>query len=723
MTTSPRSLATALEHFRAGRISEAEACLRMLVAAEPDHAEALNLLAAACQQRGELNEAIELIRRAVALSPQMVAAHSNLGTALNRRGQLAEAAASYRRAIDLKPEYAEAHYNLGIVLKRQGKLEEAVECYRQATRWKPRYAKAHNNLGNVLQELGRLDEAAACFRQVIELKPSHAEAHYNLGIAQLALRRLDEAVASFRRAVELKPSYAAAHYNLGLAFKQQGRFEQAVLSYREAIEHAPENASAHLNLGTALQSLGKLEEAIESFRRALERRTDFAEAHNNLGNAHQQRGELDVALGCYERAIAIRPDHAEAHHNLGITLREQGRMEPAETSFRRALEIRPDYVEAHHNLGDTLQESGRLEEAEASLRRTIELKPDYAQGHYNLSLLKKFSAGDVQIEQMEALLASECSSDEDRLFLHFALGKAYDDLQQYDRAFGHYSAGNRWKRQQIQYSAEAQARDVSELIAFFSVERFADWGDSLSVDSELPIFIVGMPRSGTTLVEQIVASHPDAFGAGELMHVTNLAHRMSATSVDAKPFPFCLEELAPGDARSAAAAHIAALQKTAPQARRIADKMPFNFFLLGLIALLWPRSRIVHCLRDPMAVGFSCYTRNFTGQQHFAWNLKEIGAYWREYDRLARHWKQVLPTPMLELSYENLVQHPEQQIRRLIDHCGLDWHDQCLAFHRTRRQVRTGTDVLRPIYKQALDKWRNYEQHLEPLKRALTGQP
>ena len=374
----------ALQHHREGRLQDAEAIYRQILAHDPNHADATHLLGVIAHQVGRDDVAVTLIRQAIALLPGAPGFHSNLGVAYRKLGRLDEAVAAYRRAIELDPNYAEAHANLGAALSEKGLLDEAVFTYRRALQLKPDYAEAHYNFGNTLRNKGQLDDAIASFRKAIQSKPDYAEAHNNLGNALRDRGQFDEAIAAFRRAIQIKPDYAEAHTNLGNAFRDSGQIDEAVASCRRALQLKPDFVEGYNNLGNALKDHGELDEAIAAYRRAIELKPLFAEAHGNLANALTNKGYLDEAIAACNRALQLKPDFVEAQSNLGNALKDLGRLEEAIAAYRRALELRPDYAEAHNNLGNALKDLGLLDEAVAAYRRALGFKPDSAETYNNL---------------------------------------------------------------------------------------------------------------------------------------------------------------------------------------------------------------------------------------------------------------------------------------------------------------------------------------------------
>jgi tetratricopeptide (TPR) repeat protein len=566
-----------------------------------------------------------------------------------------------------------------------------------------------------LHQQGRLAEAESLYQALLDADRDHFDVLHALGILRCQQRRYEEARGLFLHALRQKPGSPEAHYNLATALEGLKHPEEAVLHYREALALRPDFYPAHNNLANVLKALDQREEAIVHYRRALAIRPDFAIAHNNLANTLQALGRRDEAETHYRRAIGFKPDYAEAHNNLANVLRVLGRGEEAVQCYRRALAFEPRYLEAHNNLGNALKELGQFEEAAASFKKALELDPKCVAAYHDLALATKVKADDPWLAAMEKLASdSDGLKPRDRAGLHFALAKTSEDLERHDEAFRHMLAANALKRHEIAYDEArtfARFARIQELVTAELLRQKAGSGDP----SRAPIFILGMPRSGTTLVEQILASHPDVFGAGEIDDLTLLAEAM--------PYPEELPEASAEQLRALGASYVAGVRARAGAALWITDKMPSNFYYVGLIRLALPNARIIHTRRDPVDTCLSCFSKLFVGvAQPFSYDLRELGRYWRQYDALMAHWRQVLPEgAMLEIQYEELVADLETHARRLVAYCGLDWNDACLAFHETRRAVRTASaaQVRRPVYKSAVGRWRIYEEQLAPLIEEL----
>ncbi|MGH7116717.1 MAG: tetratricopeptide repeat protein, partial [Stellaceae bacterium] len=444
-----------------------------------------------------------------------------------------------------------------------------------------------------LQQQGRLAEAEVLYRAVLERDPDHVRALFNLGLVRIRQGALDDAIGLFGKALRRQPDFAEAHNALGIALRLSNRLEEALAHYREALALRPDYAEVENNIGQVLRALGRTAEAIGHYERAIAIKPDYAEAENNLGAALRALNRHEDAVAHYRRAVAAKPQSAAAHNNLGVALQLVGRHDEALAQAEQALALAPDFAEAHHGRGTVLRTLGRLDEARQALEQAIALAPRKAEFYRSLAEAKHFTEGDPHCAMIEALARDMDSlSEEERVHLHFALGKVYDDLGQRERGFSHLVEGNALKRGQIVYDEAAVLARFEVTRALFSTEVMrerAGQGDP----SPLPVFILGMPRSGTTLVEQMLASHPEVHGAGELGEIERAVAALGGP--DGVP-----ADIGGAELRRLGASYLAKVTALAPGATRITDKMPANFRYAGLIHLALPNARIIHLSRDPV---------------------------------------------------------------------------------------------------------------------------
>ncbi len=535
---------------------------------------------------------------------------------------------------------------------------------------------------------------------------------------------LTGAVEMYRQILATEPAQADALSLLAMACHQRGELDEAARWFREALQVRPTDAELHFRLAMVLMGLGRPSEALEHFRETTRLRPDSPEAWNNLGNVLLLQGKPAEAIPCYRQAVRLRPDYGEACLNLGNALRQDDRLSEGLQWYREAVRLRPTHPKAHNNLAVALLELGEAQEAETHLRECLKYSPASAQALCTLAINGLYKATDPSPDELRARLAQGRLAPPEAAQLHFALAHLLDRAGQHNEAFTHLHEANRLRRDLARQAGEAfdpaaHSRLIDRLIGTFtpaSFERVRGWG----VDTDLPVFVVGMPRSGSSLVEQILSNHPDVAGAGELHEIPRLAVSLPGRLHAEEPYPECLSRLESVAARQLADGYLTRLRELVGTARRITDKMLENFLHLGLIATLFPQARVIHCQRDPLDTCVSCYFQQFRGLNYTA-DLDDLGHYYREYQRLMAHWRAVLPLPLLDVVYEELVADPEAGSRRLVEFCGLDWDDRCLRFHENPRPVRTVSklQVRRPIYGSSVGRWQRYATHLTPLCRAL----
>lgn len=645
-------------------------------------------------------------------------------------------------------------------LHQAGRLAEAEEIYRRILAGRPQHADALHLLGLIAQQRGNGPAALEHIDAAIAISSGVAEYHHNRGVVLLRLHRATEAEPSFRRAVELKPVYPDAYNGLGNALQARKRYREAVAAYRTALSQRTDFPEAHSNLGNALRRLHETEAAIGHFKTALAHRPDHVDALCGLAAALQDKGDLSGAEATYRTALAHRTEHGAAWHGLASVQRELAAFDDAIESCRRAVAAETANLRYRLDLADALADFGRADEARACFDEILARWPGTAEAHVGLARLAR-NAGDgaaarahlaraldrdpdcldalctmMEIEGDAAVRrrAERSAEDEERPLLHrsrlhLALAQADDRAGAYDSAFEHYRRGNALRRLDLEsmgkrFDPATHAAFVDRQMAAFTAGSFAQMA-GLGTATDLPVFIVGMPRAGTTLCEQILASHSQVHALGEQLDIQSMARELPMRAAAGRhaplPYPECMAELRADTVRPMVAAYLGRLRRLAPQATRVTDKHPTNFRHLGLIAALMPGARIIHCRRDPMDTCFSCFAQDFAAPIPWACDLTAIAQYYRQYDRLMRHWQAVLPVPVFTFAYEEAVQDLEAVARRLIAFCGLPWEARCLDFHRTERPILTASrqQVRRPVYASSVGKWRRYERHLEPLRAAL----
>ena len=682
-----QAIQLANQYQNAGRLQEAELLLSQILQAQPKHAHALHLLGVVAFQAGNPARASELINHAIAIQPAEALFHSNLAEMSRREGKINEAIKHGEQAVLLDPSMASAHSNLGIAYYDAKNFTQAKLCQEKALVLQPNMTQALNNSGSIARANKNLPESIEWYRKAIAGSPDYLETLSNLGAVLVEDDRADEALPILEKALRLAPNYPEAVCNMGLAQLKQ--------------EH--------------------LDQAISLLQRSLQLKPGYPEALIGLGQAFHDQDSLEQAEEILKQAIAHAPDKLEAYCKLGAVYTEQGKAEQAESAYQTALDRDAEMVDALTGLGNLRLEQGKINEAEELLLRAIAIKPDDLGARFHLTQTKKVKPGDKNLAALEIIAAdiSRLSNDK-KISLHYALGKAYDDVGAYDKAFPHFIEGARIKRAKLDYDANADEARINRIIEVVDA-RYLDQLRGAGNPSQVPIFVLGMPRSGTTLTEQIIASHPDVYGAGELSDLMDIV-QLPANGQTVQPYPENLIRLSKQDLSNFAEQYISRICRRAPAAKRITDKMPANYMAMGLIPLMLPHAKIIHVKRNPVDTCLSCYTRLFNRHQDATYDLAELGRHYVGYERLMQHWRKVMPVgSFIEVQYEDIVADMEGQARRLIDYCELEWNDACLEFHKNKRSVRTAslTQVRQPIYNSSVERWRHYEKFLGPLLSAL----
>ena len=480
------------------------------------------------------------------------------------------------------------------------------------------------------------------------------------------------------------------------------------------------HAEAIFQLANHELKAGRFEESIRRWQQLANAQPKNAVPMTGLGAALQMQGRFEEARQCYKQAIALNPESVDAHSNLGTVLQGMGQLDNALASFSVALKLQPDHLDAIAGIAAVYDWQGKYAEAAALIEPLIADNKQHAELVVTCArVLRRLGRHAEARVMLEDVLENHPPPEGFRQRLHFILGDLYDDDADYDRAFSHYETGNALKH--MQYEPAAHSEAVNDLVRYCSAERLDSLATSGS-ESEQPVFIVGMPRSGTSLVEQILASHSKVYGAGELQVIGLMALGLNRYLDVDTPYPQCLEIATSVQLQDIAKIYLdqAVPHDLGPD--RITDKMPTNFVHLGLIQMLFPRARIIHCQRNALDTCLSCYVQNFGGVgMRFAYDLEHIGSFYSDYRKLMSHYKDVISLPILDVNYEELVSDQENRSRAIIDFAGLEWEDACLEFHKLPRSVVTAShaQVRKPMYQSSVLRYRNYEAHLDKLKEAL----
>lgn len=675
---------------RQGKLQDAEAMLNKVLNFKPNFPPALNLLGVIAHQVGKTDVAINLIEKAIKGDGKNQLLHSNVGEMNRLVGNLEKAIFHGRKATKIAPNSAGAHANLGIAYFDQKDYDKAEKSQQKALSLDPNILPALNNRGSIYKERKDLENAVIWYKKALDVNPNHLESLNNIGATLTDDNKAEEARPYLLNAVKLNPNYVEALNNLGRVYLQLDHYDDALPAFQKAAKLDNSHCSAHLGISAVMQERQNYEGALKAAEHAAKVEPDRAEAHVAMGRSLVHLGKEIKAHQCYDNALRIDAELGSAYNARGSLLLEQGQMEKAEENFRKGMALEKE-------------EGAKLESL------------------FNLASAIKMKEGS---EEHKALIAAEADieslSEKKVMLLHFALGKMNDDLKNYELAFENYIKACALKRKTFEYSAFEMTNTYQQTANIFNaemIEKLKPYADP----SAKPIFVLGSPRSGTTLTEQIISTHPEVHGAGELKDFANAIGSMPNVQGQGT-FPAIMDKLSPEQIAHIGKDYIKHITELAPNADYITDKMPANYFYIGLIHALLPNAKIIHVKRNPLDTCISCFQRLFGHNQYQSYDLAELGTYYKDYVHLMDHWKKILPKGSLyEVTYEELVANPESQAKSLIAACGLEWDEECLNFHKNKRSIRTAsvTQVRQPIYKTSVEKWRRYEKYLSPLIEAL----
>jgi tetratricopeptide (TPR) repeat protein len=509
-----------------------------------------------------------------------------------------------------------------------------------------------------------------------------------------------------------------------LAAREQhaGNLQGAADIYDLILTAVPHFAEAHNNRGTIFQLMRRYQDALACYDKAIALKPDYALSHFNRGFTLKQMNRLEEALVSYDQAIALNPNHAEVFNNRGTLLQTIKRYDEALASYERAIALKPDFAMAYNNRGVVLMNKGSMREAEKMFRQALQLKPDFADALYNLVKIHPFQkASEPEVALVQAMAEKPGIPPETKEHLYFALGKIYDDCGLYDEAFTYYQRANDIRGATAPYSAVATTRMTNAIIEVFNRDFLAQ-KFTFSSENKTPLFIVGMPRSGTTLLASILSNHPAIATAGELPDLLDAATRLGGSLKERVPYPHAARHMtADAAARIIRQYEKRLLRDVQGRPAYVIDKHILNFWHLGFVSMLFPRATIIHCTRAPLDTCLSNYFQRFPPAYNFSFDLPNLGHYYREYARLMEHWRTIPQLKLMDASYEDMIRNTEKIARQVIDFLGLDWDERCLSPHTNPAPVETAAEwqVRQPIYDHSIARWRHYEKYLGPLKEIL----
>ena len=563
-----------------------------------------------------------------------------------------------------------------------GKKEEAIIKIESLIKDYPLAPLLFNISGTFYKSNGQLDIAATKFEQALNLEPNYAEVHYNLGVTLRELDKIEEAIKSYKKAISIKNAYPSAHFNLGNALLSLKQYDGAIKHFESTIAFNPKFAQAYNNLGLLYKRLGKNQEAGKNFDKALAIKPNYAEAANFRGVIFQNDGDLENAIKYYQKSLGINPNLVDAYNNIGLAEKELNKTDNAIKAFEKALSI----------------------------------DPNFASAYYNLSRFKHYTLSKEQVEKMQLLLSTDGVNQSDLIYINFALASANEGFGNQDDFFKYLHEANHLRKKELNYSFGTSQKLFSIIYEIFTeVPNSIKKPLKINVSTKRPIFILGMPRSGTSLVEQIISSHASVYGAGELSTLMKLL------------YPILKDRLSNGCDNNLSSEknltlirekYLESLAHLKTSANIITDKTPANFQNIGFILSIFPDAKIIHLKRDPRAICWSIYKSNWSETGYgFSYNINDLVKFYGLYSKLMDFWHKKFPGKIYDVCYEDLTTNQEQETKKLLEYCELDWDENCLNFHKNKRAVKTASSlqVRDKMYQGSSEAWKKYEAHIQPL--------
>ena len=641
---------------------------------------------------------------------------------LQQQGYLSKAEMLYREILDQIPDQPDALHYLGLIHMHKGEDKLAEKYIRQSIQssGNPIY---FSNYGLLLSRLGKYEQAVVQYKKAVELQPAYAEAWFNLGAILPQLGDLPAAEDAYKKAITCRKDYIKAMYGLASVQEAQGKSDEAETTVGKIQAIVPDSAQTYLTLGITLQFMGgsrNIHKAYEYLNKAIELDPESVEIYYALAKLLEEGNEIDAALEVYQKILSIEPDYQDVKIHYARCLLKNNQVSDAEKEVSKILKNNPDNFNAQVILGNIYRIKGNFSEAETIYEKILKVDKYFNSALVGLASCRKFT--DKNDDYIKVLY--EAVTRRKSALTYNALGKIHNDLGEFDLAFDAYDKANDIKNRKADFDPEKHTAYVDAIISIFTkefIERLQPHGNP----SELPVFIIGTPRSGTTLTEQIISSHPKVKGAGELKYIDVLAKNKEHRLITDKKYPERIAYLMPEDIQNESGIYLNKIQNYKEQDNilRITDKMPGNFFYLGYILILFPRARIIHCRRNPLDSCLSMYFQFFQEGHQYSFNLANLGHWYKDYVRLMQHWSKIFGDHILDVDYDMTVNDTETTARTLIKFCGLEWDEKCLEFHKQDRQIHTASQwqVRQPIYKTSLERWKRYDKHIGVLKKILAG--
>ena len=607
---------------------------------------------------------------------------------------------------------------LCVALIRQGRSGAAVKRLKHTLRMFPDFPQAHEELGNALLAQNNPDKAIESFRTAIELNPENPSALIKLGKIYSALGRKEEAEESYKAALALDP----IQEQLATATQlfARGEVEEAEKLCREVLKKKPDDVNGLVLLASIASKMEQKEDAIVLLERAVELKPKFARAWADLAESYSEIEDYGKALDAVQRVIQLQPDLPFGFMIRGSILGKMHDHEGAINSYGDALKIEPDHMGSNMGLGNVLKTVGRYEESVAAYKKCVEIQPIFAEAYWSLANLKTYTFDESEIKAMEEHVKNDQMPINNKAFFHIALANAKEKQKDYEEAWVNFERGNDLRRQEEVYDSVQTQVTHDQLIEVFNEELIESIKDK-GCPSKAPILIVGLPRSGSTLIEQILASHSLVEGTKELPDLSLLARKLTKSRPQGIKYPDAVKDMSDDELVEYGEDYLTTTKRYRTDKPHFIDKMPNNFANIGFLKMILPNAKVINAQRNPLDSCISSYKQLFYKGQSWSYDLFEIAEYYLEYQRMMDHWHKLFPGEILDLKYENLINNQEDETESLLKYCGLEWEEQCLKFYETERSINTASSeqVRQPIYKGAMNAWKNYESHIGPLIETL----
>ena len=606
----------------------------------------------------------------------------------------------------------------GVSSIEQGNPQAALIPLSRVIKIAPDFAKAYEDIATAYFLMGDLEQSEKYLKKSLELDPKVFTAWKSLGDILFDQGKKEEANKAYKEALKTDSRYE--EMTKAMALISKGQSVEAESIYRGILAKDPKNVDALRLLALLASRNGAIDQAISMLLKCTELAPDYAMAWDNLGKMYRQKEDYIKSIKCLQKATELRPEWPQGWAGLGTVYTRASLHEEGIQAYLKSISLKDNQPRVHLSLGHVYKTIGLQEESIKSYKKTIELDPQNGEAYWSLANLKTYRFTNEEVSEMLEQLKNKDLPDREKVHFQFSLGKSYEDEKKFKRSFDFYLRGNNLNRGRNTYDPKAIEAMVEREIRFFNNEFFKKretWG----APNNDPIFIVGLPRSGSTLIEQILASHSDVEGTMELPNMLNIARKLGNTSREGSNYPEILDSISKSESVELGEQYIKETQRLRSKSPYFIDKMPNNFSHVGLINLILPNSKIIDARRNPMDTCFSCFKQLFARGQAFTYDLQEIGRYYLSYIRLMDHWQKVVPDKVYLVEYEKMIANQEEETKKLLKFCDLSFQENCLKFYENKRAVKTASSeqVRQPIYKRGINYWKNFEESLVDLKVSL----